>query len=193
MSIRSNVFVPAIVLVAQICVAQTAGTSWEEKFRVIPTAEKQREYMKRLTARPHHLGSAYNKENADWMVSLFKSWGLDARLESFDVLFPSPKERMVELVAPKRFTAKLQEPPVAKDATSNQHDEQLPTYNAYSADGDVTATLVYVNYGIPADYEQLERMGISVKGCIVLARYGASWRGIKPKLAAEKGAIGCLI
>ncbi len=193
MSIRSSVFVPAIVLVAQICVAQTAGTSWEEKFRAIPTAEKQREYMKHLTARPHHLGSAYNKENADWMVSMFKSWGFDTRLESFDVLFPSPKERLVELVGPKRFTAKLQEPPVTKDPTSNQQREQLPSYNAYSADGDVTATLVYVNYGIPADYEQLERMGISVKGCIVIARYGASWRGIKPKLAAEKGAIGCII
>lgn len=193
MSIRFNVFVPAIVLVAQICVAQTAGISWEEKFRAIPTAEKQREYMKRLTARPHHLGSAYNKENADWMVTMFKSWGFDARLESFDVLFPTPKERLVELVGPKRFTAKLQEPPVTKDPTSNQQREQLPSYNAYSADGDVTATLVYVNYGIPADYEQLERMGISVKGCIVIARYGASWRGIKPKLAAEKGAIGCII
>ena len=193
MSTRTGLFPLVLLLVAGVCAAQTPGTSWEEKFRVIPSVEKQREYMKRLTARPHHLGSPYNKENAEWMLSMFQSWGLDARLESFDVLFPSPKERLVELVGPKRFTAKLQEPPVARDPTSNQQREQLPTYNAYSADGDVTATLVYVNYGIPADYEQLERMGISVKGCIVIARYGASWRGIKPKLAAEKGAIGCII
>ena len=100
---------------------------------------------------------------------------------------------MVELLEPVKFTAKLQEPTVPGDPTSNQHAEQLPTYNAYSADGDVTAPLVYVNYGVPADYEQLERLGISVKGAIVIARYGQSWRGIKPKVAAEHGAMGCLI
>ena len=109
-------------------------------------------------------------------------------------LFPTPKERLVELVegGPK-FVAKLQEPALAQDPTSDQQAEQLPTYNAYSIDGDVTAPLVYVNYGVPEDYEQLERMGISVKGKIVIARYYHSWRGIKPKVAAEHGAVGCLI
>ena len=97
------------------------------------------------------------------------------------------------LVEPTKFTAKLQEPALAIDPTSNQQAEQLPTYNAYSGDGDVTAPLVYVNYGIPDDYEKLERLGISVKGAIVIARYGNSWRGIKPKVAAEHGAVGCLI
>jgi N-acetylated-alpha-linked acidic dipeptidase len=82
---------------------------------------------------------------------------------------------------------------VPGDPTSSQRDEQLPSYNAYSADGDVTGPLVYVNYGVPADYEELERHGISVKGAIVIARYGGSWRGIKPKVAAEHGAVGCLI
>src|SRR5208282_4457501 len=110
-----------------------------------------------------------------------------------EVLFPTPKERLVELVEPAKFTAKLEEPAVPGDPTSSQHDEQLPTYNAYSADGDVTGPLVYVNYGVPADYEQLERLGISVKGAIVIARYGGSWRGIKPKVGAEHGAVGCLI
>ncbi|MCL4395947.1 MAG: M28 family peptidase, partial [Chloroflexi bacterium] len=122
-----------------------------------------------------------------------KEWGLDAHIETFDVLFPTPRERALELVEPVRFTAKLQEPAVAGDPSSDQQTEQLPTYNAYSADGDVTAPLVYVNYGIPADYDELERLGISVKGAIVIARYGASWRGIKPKIAAEHGAVGCLI
>ncbi|MGH2569500.1 MAG: transferrin receptor-like dimerization domain-containing protein, partial [Bacteroidota bacterium] len=150
-------------------------------------------YMKRLSARPHHLGSPYDKDNAEWLLATFKSWGLDAKLETFDVLFPSPKERVVELVEPTKFTASLREPAVPVDPTSGQHNEQLPTYNAYSIDGDVTAPLVYVNYGIPDDYEQLERMGISVKGCIVITRYGASWRGIKPKVAAEHGAVGCII
>src|SRR5205085_1214193 len=125
----------------------------------------------------------YDKQNAEWILSKFKEWGLEAQIETFDVLFPTPKERVVELLEPSRYTAKLQEPPVAADPTSNQQDEQLPTYNAYSIDGDVTAPLVYVNYGLPKDYEALDRLGISVKGAIVIARYGSSWRGIKPKVA----------
>ena len=171
----------------------TKNKSWEEQFKSIPEPSRMRDYMRHLSARPHHLGSPYDKENAEWILARFTEWGWDARIESFEVLFPTPKERVVELVEPERFTAKLQEPPVAGDPTSAQKDEQLPTYNAFSADGDVTASLVYVNYGIPDDYDQLERMGISVKGAIVIARYGASWRGIKPKVAAEHGAVGCLI
>jgi N-acetylated-alpha-linked acidic dipeptidase len=178
-------------LAASLALSQTRD--WEKQFRTIPDASRQREYMKRLTARPHHLGSPYGKEDAEWILARFKEWGLDAKIESFEVLFPTPKDRRVELVEPQRFVASLKEPALAEDPTSNQESEQVPAYNAYSIDGDVTAPLVYVNYGIPADYEVLERMGISVKGCIVLARYGASWRGIKPKVAAEHGAVGCLI
>jgi N-acetylated-alpha-linked acidic dipeptidase len=166
---------------------------WETKFRAIPRASDIGGYVKRLSARPHHVGSPYDKDNAQWILSKFKEWGLEANIETFDVLFPTPKERAVELIAPGHFTAKLQEPTVSEDPTSGQHGEQLPTYNAYSIDGDVTAPLVYVNYGIPEDYEQLERLGVSVKGAVVIARYGASWRGIKPKVAAEHGAIGCII
>src|SRR6202044_2672370 len=132
-------------------------------------------------------------DNADWMLARFKDWGFDAHIETFTILFPTPKERVVELVAPTQFKAKLREPVLAIDPTSNQTAEQLPTYNAYSIDGDVTAPLVYVNYGIREDYEQLDRMGISVKGAIVIARYGAGWRGVKPKVAGEHGAIGCII
>lgn len=166
---------------------------WESRFRSIPNQENLREYMKRLSARPHHLGSPYDKENAEWILAKFKEFGFDAKIEAFDVLFPTPKERAVELLEPVRFSATLREPAENIDPTSGQMDEQLPTYNAYSIDGDVTGPLVYVNYGIPEDYERLERLGISVKGAIVIARYGASWRGIKPKLAGEKGAIGCII
>jgi len=167
---------------------------WEEKLRAIPSPENLRAYMQRLSSRPHHVGSPYDKDNAEWIAAKFKEFGLDTHIEQFDVLFPTPKERAVELVegGPK-FAAKLQEPAVTQDPTSNQQAEQLPTYNAYSIDGDVTAQLVYVNYGIPEDYEQLDRMGISVKGKIVIARYYHSWRGIKPKVAAEHGAVGCLI
>jgi N-acetylated-alpha-linked acidic dipeptidase len=171
-----------------------AERQWEEKLRAIPSPDSLRAYMQHLSARPHHVGSPYDKENAEWIAAKFKEFGLDTHIEQFDVLFPTPKERAVELVdgGPK-FVAKLQEPALSEDPTSGQQAEQLPTYNAYSIDGDVTAPLVYVNYGIPEDYEQLDRLGISVKGKIVIARYYHSWRGIKPKVAAEHGAIGCLI
>jgi len=171
-----------------------AERQWEEKMRAIPDPKMAREYMEHLTAHPHNVGSPYDKENAEWILAKFKEFGLDARIETFSVLFPTPKERLVELVeGGPRFTARLQEPSLAVDPTSGQTDEQLPTYNAYSIDGDVTGQLVYVNYGTPEDYEVLERRGVSVKGAIVIARYGRSWRGIKPLVGAEHGAIGCII
>jgi N-acetylated-alpha-linked acidic dipeptidase len=167
---------------------------WEEKLRVIPSPDNLRAYMQRLSARPHNVGSPYDKDNAEWIASKFKEFGLETQIETFSVLFPTPKERLVELVdGGPHFTAKLQEPVVTEDPTSNQTAEQLPTYNAYSVDGDVTAPLVYVNYGLPEDYDILDRLGISVKGAIIIARYGHSWRGIKPQVGAEHGAIGCII
>jgi len=170
-----------------------AEREWEAKFRAIPDPALLRAYMERLSARPHHVGSPYDRDNAEWLLGKFREWGLDAHVENFDVLFPTPKERLLEMVAPTHFVARIEEPTVAVDPTSSQHDEQLPTYNAYSIDGDVTGPLVYVNFGVPDDYETLDRYGVSVKGAIVIARYGGSWRGIKPKVAAEHGAIGCLI
>jgi N-acetylated-alpha-linked acidic dipeptidase len=207
---RRAVFSATLVIVAIVLGAAAAGDSpagllgysdesaraereWEGKFCAIPNPDNMREYMRRLSARPHNVGSPYDKDNAEWILSKFKAWGLDAHIETYYPLYPTPKERMVEMVEPAHFTAKLEEPAVQADPTSSQHDEQLPTYHIYSVDGDVTAPLVYVNYGVPEDYEQLERLGVSVKGAIVIARYGASWRGIKPKVAAEHGAVGCLI
>ena len=169
-----------------------AQRDWEAKFRALPSPANLREYMQRLSARPHHVGAPYNRESAEWTLSLFQKWGWEAHIENFDVLFPTPRERAVELVEPTHFTATLQEPTVALYPTSSQHAEQLPIYNAYSADGDVTAPLVYANFGVPQDYEQLDRLGISVKGAIVITRYGGAYRGIKPKVAAEHGAVGCL-
>lgn len=171
----------------------SAQRDWEAKFKAIPDRMLIRSYMQRLAARPHHVGSPYGKANAEWMRDQFRSWGWEAELAEYHVLFPTPKERLVEMVAPTRFVAKLEEPAIASDPTSSQKPDQLPSYNAYSADGDVTGPLVYVNYGVPADYEELEKRGIDVRGAIVIARYGGSWRGIKPKVAAEHGAIGCII
>ena len=167
--------------------------SWDEQFRELTKADNIRANMQRLAARPHHVGSPYSKDNADWMLAQFKAWGWDAQIERFDVLFPTPKERVLEMTAPTRFVAKLDEPVVTVDPTSGQKTEQLPSYNAYSIDGDVTAPLVYVNYGRVEDYEQLERLGISARGAIVIVRYGQIFRGVKVKIASEHGAVGCLI
>jgi N-acetylated-alpha-linked acidic dipeptidase len=165
----------------------------EARFDSFLAAEDQRAWMQRLTARPHAVGSPYGKENAEFMAGLFRSWGFDTRIEEFRVLFPTPKLRRLEMIAPRRFTAGLAEPPIPEDRTSGQTAEQLPIYNAWSADGDVTADLVYANFGRPQDYVDLERRGIDVRGRIVLVRYGGGFRGMKPKLAADHGAVGCIL
>lgn len=153
-----------------------------------------RRWMKQMTDRPHHAGSPKAKENAEFIAALFEEWGYETEIEVFYVLFPTPKHRELVLLEPNRFVAKLIEPVIEGDSVAQAIiEEGLPPYNAYSADGDVTAELVYVNQGLPRDYEELERRGIDVKGKIVLARYYGSWRGIKPKVAYEKGAIGCII
>jgi N-acetylated-alpha-linked acidic dipeptidase len=189
------------ILAAALAIAATASAiaqsptslSWDEKFRTMPQPANIRSYMQRLAARPHHVGSPYNKDDAEWMLAKFKEWGWDAQIERFDVLFPTPKERVLEMTEPTKFTAKLDEPVLAIDPTTGQKSEQLPSYNAYSIDGDVTAPLVFVNYGRIEDYQQLERMGVSARGAIVIVRYGQIFRGVKVKIAAEHGAAGCLI
>jgi N-acetylated-alpha-linked acidic dipeptidase len=167
--------------------------SLEAQFDASLKKDNLREWMKRITARPHHLGSPYGKEDAEFIAAQFRSWGYETEIEQFSVLFPTPKVRVLEMQEPVKFKAVLAEPPLKEDSTSSLIDEQLPPYNAYSIDGDVTGQLVYVNYGVPGDYEILAEHGIDVKGKIVIARYGGSWRGIKPKVAAEHGAIGCII
>jgi N-acetylated-alpha-linked acidic dipeptidase len=171
----------------------SAQRDLESRFDVAVQPAHVKGWFEHLAARPHHVGSPYDKANAEYLADLFKSWGYDTRIEQFDVLFPTPRVRVLELISPTKYTARLAEPPLADDPTSSQTAEQLPTYNAYSAAGDVTGQLVYVNYGVPDDYEELALHGVDVKGRIVIARYGGSWRGIKPKVAAEHGAIGCLI
>ena len=166
---------------------------WEMKFDSMLQAENIGQYMKYLSAHPHHVGSVHDRENAEYLLAKFKVWGYDARIDTFYALFPTPKFRLLETVGANKFVASLKEPALKEDLTSSQTAEQLPTYNCYSADGDVTAEVVYVNRGIPADYEELEKSGVSVKGKIAIARYGGSWRGIKPRLAQEHGAIGCII
>ncbi len=164
----------------------------ESKFDKNLSKENIGETIKSLSSKPHAVGSPASKEIAEYILSLYKKWGWDAKIETFQVLFPTPNTRLLEMTSPTSYKALLKEPALKEDATSGQKD-QLPTYNAWSADGDVTAELVFVNYGLPQDYEVLDKIGVDVKGKIVIAKYGRSWRGIKPKVAQEHGAIGCII
>ncbi|MCE5233044.1 MAG: transferrin receptor-like dimerization domain-containing protein [Mizugakiibacter sp.] len=165
----------------------------ERRFDAHLDAADMRAWMQSMASAPNHVGSPHDKANAEFVLQQFRDWGWDARIETFEVLYPTPKSQALELLAPTRFTASLKEPPIDGDASSARTDGALPPYLAYGGDGDVTAELVYVNYGMPDDYKELARHGIDVKGKIVIARYGAGWRGLKPKLAYEHGAVGCIV
>lgn len=151
------------------------------------------EWLRVLSNAPHHVGSEKGRENVEFIADKFRSWGFDTEIVEYEVLFPSPRKRELELVAPTQYTATLTEDVLAQDPSTSSVKDLLPPYNAFSIDGDVEGELVFVNYGTPADYEVLERYGISVEGKIAISRYGGSWRGIKPKLAGEKGAIATII
>ncbi|HTO93274.1 MAG TPA: PA domain-containing protein, partial [Bacteroidota bacterium] len=192
---RMAVLVTGVVLagVVRLHAQEPVDTLLEKKFDAVLDPANLRSWMKELSSHPHHVGSPHDRENVAMIAALFRSWGYETHVEEFSVLFPTPKTRVLELTAPDTFRAGLAEPPLAEDSTSGLTGEELPPYNCYSCDGDVRGKLVYVNYGVPKDYEELDRRGIDVKGKIVIARYGGSWRGIKPKVAAEHGALGCII
>jgi N-acetylated-alpha-linked acidic dipeptidase len=165
----------------------------EKRFDSDISATEIRGWLKSLSSEPNQVGSPHDKANAETVRDLFQQWGWDARIETFDVLYPTLKQHSLELVAPTKYVASLKEPPVAGDESSAHTAGGLPPYNIYGGDGDVTADLVYLNYGMPDDYKELARRGIDVKGKIVITRYGGGWRGLKPKLAQEHGAVGCII
>ncbi|MEO8777721.1 MAG: transferrin receptor-like dimerization domain-containing protein [Rhodanobacter sp.] len=169
-----------------------AELSLEQRFDAQLDPADQRRWMKQMSSEPNQVGSPHDKANAEFMLNKFREWGWDAHIETFDVLYPTPKKVALELLGPHPFTAMLHEPSIAGDATSSLPGA-LPPYNVYGGDGDVTGELVYANYGMPDDYKELARRGIDVRGKIVITRYGGGWRGLKPKLAQEHGAIGCLI
>lgn len=165
----------------------------EERFRRVPDPERLREYLEFMSEEPHIAGFGDGSLRvARYALEKFRSFGLDAEIEETEALMPLPVERQVEVLGPEPYTLRLAEPGVPEDEDTSDSG-LLPTYNAYGADGDVSGEVVYVNYGIPEDYETLAELGISVEGKIVIARYGRSWRGIKAKLAQDNGAVGALI
>lgn len=187
--------ISALVMAAALAAPALAQSppDLEKRFDAMISPPQMSEWLKGLAAEPNHVGSPHNKANAEWVMAQFKSWGWDAHIETFQVLYPTPISESLELLTPTPFKATLTEAPVPGDETSSRVAAELPAYVAYQGDGDVTAPLVYVNFGMPDDYKALERMGVSVKGKIVIARYGAGWRGLKPKLAQDHGAVGCII
>jgi len=172
--------------------AGAAELAAEQTFDAAVDAADIRGWLQQLASAPNHVGSPHDQANAEAMLALFRSFGWDAHLETFSVLYPTPKSGRVELVAPTAFKARLAEPPVAGDPVTSLPGA-LPPYLVGAADGDVTADLVYANFGLPADYEELRRRGLDVAGKIVIVRYGSGFRGIKVRVAQEHGAVGCLI
>jgi N-acetylated-alpha-linked acidic dipeptidase len=173
--------------------AQPSPAEIERQFDASLNAAEMGGWMKTMAAEPNHVGSAHDKANAEMVLAQFRDWGWDAHIETFEVLYPTPISQTLELLGDAPFKATLTEAPIPGDETSARTKDTLPAYVAYQGDGDVTAPLVYVNYGMPDDYLQLERLGVSVRGKIVIVRYGEGWRGLKPKLAQEHGAVGCII
>jgi N-acetylated-alpha-linked acidic dipeptidase len=171
----------------------TSAADLEHRFDAAINPDEMSGWMRTMAAEPNQVGSAHDRANAEWVLTQFKSWGWDAHIETFQVLYPTPIRVALDLVGPNRFSATLTEAAIPGDATSARTENELPAYVAYQGDGDVTAPLVYVNYGMQEDYKALERMGVDVRGKIVIARYGEGWRGLKPKLAQDHGAIGCII
>ena len=172
--------------------AAAAQKALEQRFDAQLDPAQMTEWLKRLSSEANQVGSPHDRANAEWVRDQFRKWGWNAEIETFEVLYPTLKHHLLELTAPTKFVASLTEPAVAGDATSARSDA-MPPYNTYGADGDVTGELVYLNQGMDDDYKELARRAIDVKGKIVIVRYGGGWRGLKPKLAQEHGALGCII
>lgn len=167
----------------------------EERFRRIPTATSARAHLQRLTGEPHVAGTPEDYQTALYIQGKLREFGITAELKEYQVLLPYPKQpSLVELIKPNQSRKRLlvEEAVVSEDATSASR-KIIPLFNGYSASGDVTAPLVYVNYGLPSDYEALKKINVELRGRIVVARYGRSFRGVKAKVAEQNGAAGLII
>src|ERR1043165_152418 len=173
--------------------ASQSEQRFEEQFRSIPAPNSAREHLRRLTAEPHIAVSKEDYATAIYVRDQMRSYGLNAELAEYQVWLNYPKtDPIVELVSPRRAKLSVREAIIREDTTSS-NKQITPLFNGYAATGDVTAPLVYANYGLPPDYEALEKAGVDVKGKIVIVRYGNSFRGVKAKVAQDHGAVGCII
>ena len=170
-----------------------AQRRWEEQFRAVPAPQSAREHLRRLTIEPHIAGTKEDYDTAVYVRDQLRSYGLSAELKEYQVWLNYPNTPSVlELITTRRQRLDTREAVVAGDPTSS-NPKITPLFNGFSASGDVTAPVVYANYGLPPDYDELQKAGVNVKGKIVIVRYGNSFRGVKAKVAQDHGAIGCII
>jgi N-acetylated-alpha-linked acidic dipeptidase len=170
-----------------------AEQRWEEQFRALPNPKTAREHLRRLTIEPHIAGTKEDYATAVYVRDQLRSYGLSAELKEYEVWLNYPNTASIlELITTKRQRLSTREAIVPGDPTSS-NPKITPIFNGYSASGDVTAPVVYANYGLPGDYDELKKAGVDVKGKIVIVRYGNSFRGVKAKVAEDHGAIGCII
>ncbi len=169
-----------------------AEAQLEKQFLAIPDAARAESNLRQLTSTPHLAGTEASHRVAEWLRDQYRSYGFDADIESYSVWLPMPREIKLELVKPKHENLATPEPPIPGDLdTWSKH--VTPDYNDYSPSGDITAPVVYVNYGMAQDYRELARLGVSVDGKIVIARYGRGYRGIKALLAEQHHASGLVL
>ena len=166
----------------------------EENFRRVPAPDSAREHLRRLTAEPHVAGTKEDYATAIYVRDQMRSYGIPSELNEYEVLLPYPEHpAVVELISGRRRERLPITEPVIPQDKSSLSSKIIPLFNAYSPSGDVTAPVVYVNYGLPPDYEALKKLGVDVKGKIAIARYGNSFRGVKAKVAEDHGAVGLII
>ena len=208
MSLMKTILIPILLVVITLATpltfAQTAidGFSaeraaaehrWEDQFRAVPDSKSAREHLRRLTLVPHIAGTKEDYDTAVYVRDQLRSYGLAAELKEYEVwLNYLNTPTVLELITTRRQRLSTQEAVVPGDPTST-NPKITPLFNGYSANGDVTAPVVYANYGLPPDYDELKKAGVDVKGKIVIVRYGNSFRGVKAKVAEEHGAVGCII
>ena len=164
----------------------------EQKFLSIPDAAHAESNLRHLTSEPHMAGTEASHRVAEWLLDQYRSFGFDAQIVTYSAWLPQPREMTLELIKPARRP--LASPEQSLDGDKDTYDKRaVPAFNIYSPSGEVTAPVVYVNYGTSEDYHKLASLGISVEGKIALVRYGHGYRGIKAKLAEEHKAVALII
>ena len=166
----------------------------EQRLLAMADTANARLVTRELSARPHMAGTPAQADTRDYVIAKLQSWGLETWVKEYEVYLPQPEVVSAWLYRRRDAPAQrlnLTEPPVTGDPTTM--GPQVPSFNAYSGDGDVTAPVVYVNYGLPKDYRVLDSLGVSVRGKIALARYGYSFRGIKAREAERREAVGLIL
>jgi N-acetylated-alpha-linked acidic dipeptidase len=171
----------------------TNGADWEELYLASLSADSVRAFAQNYTATAHLAGTEEDYQSALYTQDQLRAFGADeVELTAINVTLTYPGQRQVEIVEGERFVASLKEDPVPEDPSSNRSDI-VPTFVGYSPSGNVTAETVYANFGRVEDFAELERANVSVKGRVVVVRYGMIFRGTKVLLAQQRGAVGVLI